>query len=249
MSRYILAARWRIEPVLTVEELESGYGAMQVLWGPSLHITPGSVTSLLGPNGVRKTTLLKTVFGLTRPWRGRIVYQGREITYLPTHQKVELGIVVVPDGKHLFAGLSVHENLTMGAYRKRALKRTDESLDLVYSLFPILKERIRQKAGLLSGGEQQMLTIARALMTRPKLIMLDEPSQGLAPKIAREVFRAIDRLKAEIGLTILLVEQDVKSSLAASDMVYILHEGRIKACGKAEDLEKSREIREAYLGI
>jgi branched-chain amino acid transport system ATP-binding protein len=125
----------------------------------------------------------------------------------------------------------------------------DESLALVYSLFPVLKDRAHQKAGSLSGGEQQMLVIARALMTRPKLIMLDEPSQGLAPKIVGEVFKAIDKLKTEIGLTILLVEQDVKASLAASDMVYILHEGRVKAHGKAEDLEKSREIREAYLGI
>jgi len=235
--------------MLTVEGLESGYGAMQVLWGPSLQVKEGSITSLLGPNGAGKTTLLRTVFGLTAPWKGRIVFEGQEITHLPTHKKVEMGIVLAPEGRHLFAGMDVHENLIMGAYLKKALKRMDESLALVYSLFPVLKDRAHQKAGSLSGGEQQMLVIARALMTRPKLIMLDEPSQGLAPKIVGEVFKAIDKLKTEIGLTILLVEQDVKASLAASDMVYILHEGRVKAHGKAEDLEKSREIREAYLGI
>jgi len=235
--------------MLGVEDLESGYGAMQVLWGPSLQVKSGSITSLLGPNGVGKTTLLRTVFGLTAPWKGKIIYEGQEITHLPTHKKVEMGIVLVPEGRHLFTGMNVHENLIMGAYLKKALKRMEESLALVYSLFPVLKDRAHQKAGSLSGGEQQMLTIARALMTRPGFIMLDEPSQGLAPKTAGEVFRAIRRLKTEMGLNILLVEQDVKASLAASDMVYILHEGRIKAHGKAEDLEKSREIREAYLGI
>lgn len=235
--------------MLGVEDLESGYGAMQVLWGPSLQVKSGSITSLLGSNGVGKTTLLRTVFGLTAPWKGKIIYEGQEITHLPTHKKVEMGIVLVPEGRHLFTGMNVHENLIMGAYLKKALKRMEESLALVYSLFPVLKDRAHQKAGSLSGGEQQMLTIARALMTRPGFIMLDEPSQGLAPKTAGEVFRAICRLKTEMGLTILLVEQDVKASLAASDMVYILHEGRIKAHGKAEDLEKSREIREVYLGI
>ena len=235
--------------MLRVEDLESGYGPMQVLWGPSLQIKEGSITSLLGPNGAGKTTLLRTVFGLTAAWKGRIIYQGQEITHLPTHKKVEMGIVLAPEGRHLFAGMKVHENLSMGAYQKKALRRLDESLDLVYSLFPVLKDRAHQKAGSLSGGEQQMLVIGRALMTRPKLIMLDEPSQALAPKLAGEVFKTISRLKTEIGLTILLVEQDVKASLAASDMVYILHEGRVKASGKAEDLAKSREIREAYLGI
>jgi len=235
--------------MLEVEDLESGYGAMQVLWGPSLHVMQGSITSLLGPNGAGKTTLLRTVFGLSPPWKGRIVYEGRDITALPTHKKVELGLVLVPEGRHLFPGMSVEENLHMGAYLRKALHHLEESLTLVYSLFPILKDRARQKAGSLSGGEQQMLVIARALMTKPKLIMLDEPSQGLAPKIVGEVFKAIDRLKGEVGLTILLVEQDIKASLAASDMVYILHEGRMKAHGKAEELEKSHEIREAYLGM
>ena len=246
---YTSGVRWGNENMLKVEGIESGYGAMQVLWGPSLEVEKGSITALLGPNGVGKTTLLRTVLGLIEPWGGRIIYEDVEVTHLPTHKKVELGIVLVPEGKHLFTGMNVHENLTMGAYPKEALKNMDDSLELVYSLFPILKERTRQKAGFLSGGEQQMLTIGRALMTRPKLIMLDEPSQGLAPKLVGEVFETIERMKAEIGLTILLVEQNIEASLSASDSVYILHEGKIKAHGSAEEIEKSPEIREAYLGI
>ncbi|UCD71623.1 MAG: ABC transporter ATP-binding protein [Syntrophobacterales bacterium] len=235
--------------MLRIEDLESGYGPMQVLWGPSIEVKKGSITSLLGPNGAGKTTLLGSIFGSVEPWGGSITYEEKDVTRLPTHEKVALGIVLVPEGRHLFTGMSVHENLIMGAYPKEALKNMDDSLELVYSLFPILKERAKQKAGSLSGGEQQMLTIARALMTRPKLIMLDEPSQGLAPKLVGEVFETIKRMKAEIGLTILLVEQNVEASLSASDSVYILHEGRIKAHGKAKEIENSREVREAYLGI
>ena len=235
--------------MLEVTDLESGYGPMQVLWGPSIEIKEGSITSLLGPNGVGKTTLLRTIFGSIEPWRGAITYEGKEITRLPTHKKVEMGVVLVPEGRHLFVGMSVIENLIMGAYLREARRHMDDSLELVYALFPILKARAKQRAGSLSGGEQQMLTIARALMSKPRLIMLDEPSQGLAPKLVGEVFETLERMKAEIGLTILLVEQNVQASLNASDSVYILHEGRIKAHGKAEEIEKSHEIREAYLGI
>jgi branched-chain amino acid transport system ATP-binding protein len=246
---YTSDVRWGNENMLKVEGIESGYGPMQVLWGPSLEVEKGSITSLLGPNGVGKTTLLKTVCGLIEPWGGRIIYEDGEVTHLPIHKKVELGIVLVPEGRHLFTGMNVHENLIMGAYPKEALRNMDDSLELVYSLFPVLKERTKQKAGSLSGGEQQMLTIGRALMTRPKLIMLDEPSQGLAPKLVGEVFETIERMKAEIGLTILLVEQNVEASLSASDRVFILHEGRIKAHGSAKEIENSPEIREAYLGM
>lgn len=235
--------------MLSVENLEAGYGPMQVLWKPSLEVKKGSITSLLGPNGVGKSTLLWTVLGSIEPWGGKIFYENEEITYLPTHKKVDLGITLVPEGKHLFGEMSVRENLTMGAYRKEALQKKNDSLELVYSLFPILKERDRQRAGTLSGGQQQMVTIGRALMTRPKLIMLDEPSQGLAPKLVGEVFETIEKLKAEIGLTILLVEQNAEASLKAADYVYIMHEGRIKAQGTTEEISGSREIREAYLGI
>jgi branched-chain amino acid transport system ATP-binding protein len=235
--------------MLKVENLESGYGPMQVLWQPSLEVKKGSITSLIGPNGVGKSTLLRTVLGSVQPWAGKITYEGMEITQQPTHKKVDLGITLVPEGKHLFVGMTVRENLIMGAYRKEALKYKDDSLELVYSLFPILKERGKQAAGSLSGGEQQMVTIGRALMTKPKLIMLDEPSQGLAPKLVGEVFETVEKLKKEIGLTILLVEQNAEACLKAADHVYIMHEGRIKAEGTAEEISGSTEIREAYLGI
>jgi branched-chain amino acid transport system ATP-binding protein len=235
--------------MLRVKDLESGYGPMQVLWQPSLEVKKGSITSLLGPNGVGKSTLLRTVLGSVEPWKGEITYEGTNITFLPPHKKVDLGITLVPEGKHLFVEMTVQENLIMGAYRKKALEHKDDSLNLVYSLFPVLKERGRQAAGSLSGGEQQMVTIGRALMTRPKLIMLDEPSQGLAPKLVGEVFETIEKLKADMGLTILLVEQNADACLKAADYVYIMHEGRIKAEGTTGEIAASSDIREAYLGI
>lgn len=235
--------------MLKIENLESGYGAMQVLWQPSLEVKKGTITSLLGPNGVGKSTLLKTVLGVVEPWGGKIFYEGKDVTNLPSHKKVDLGLTLVPEGKHLFGGMTVHENLIMGAYRKEAMQYINESLELVYSLFPILKERDTQGAGTLSGGQQQMVTIARALMTKPKMIMLDEPSQGLAPKLVGEVFETVVKLQAEVGLTILLVEQNAEASLNAANYVYIMHEGRIKAEGKPEYIKGSPDIREAYLGI
>ena len=235
--------------MLTVEKLESGYGPMQILWQPSLTVERGTITSLLGPNGAGKSTTIATIFGTVAPWRGRVEFEGVDVTRAPTHVKVDLGITFVPEGKHLFQGMTVYENLTMGAYRKEALKSLEQSLALVYSLFPILEERKGQIAGSLSGGQQQMVTIGRALMTQPRLVMLDEPSQGLAPKLVLEVFDTILRLKEEVGLTILLVEQNADAALNAADYVYIMHEGRIKAEGKPDEIRNSEDIREAYLGI
>ena len=235
--------------MLFIKDLESGYGPMQVLWKPSLQVKKGRITALLGPNGVGKSTLLSTVFGSVEPWEGTIHYKGEDITFVPTHKKVDMGVALVLEGKHLFLNMSVYENLSMGAYLKKALQYKDESMELVYSLFPHLKERSKQLAGSLSGGEQQMVTIGRALMTKPQLIMLDEPSQGLAPKLVGEVFETIIKMKNEIGLTILLVEQNAEASLNAADYVYIMHEGMIKAEGQPEDIKGSPEIREAYLGI
>ena len=235
--------------MLTVENLESGYGPMQILWQPSLNVGRGTITSLLGPNGAGKSTMIATIFGTVVPWRGKVVFEGADVTHAPTHAKVDMGITFVPEGKHLFKGMTVYENLAMGAYRKEARNSLEQSLALVYSLFPILKERRGQIAGSLSGGQQQMVTIGRALMTRPKLVMLDEPSQGLAPKLVLEVFDAILKLREEMGLTILLVEQNADAALGTADYVYIMHEGRIKAEGKPEEIRKSRDIREAYLGI
>jgi len=235
--------------LLTVENLESGYGPMQILWQPSLKVEQGTITSLLGPNGAGKSTTVSTIFGSVTPWKGNVVFEGDDITMAPTHEKVDRGITLVPEGKHLFKGMTVYENLTMGAYRKEALKHLEDTLALVYSLFPILEERKNQIAGSLSGGQQQMVTIGRALMTKPRLIMLDEPSQGLAPKLVLEVFETILKLKEEVGLTILLIEQNAELVLNTADYVYVMHEGRIKAEGKPEEIQKSKDIREAYLGI
>ena len=235
--------------MLTVKDLESGYGTMQVLWKPSLQVKKGAITSLLGPNGVGKSTFLSTVFGSVEPWQGEIIYDGEDVTRFPTHKKVDKGIALVPEGKHLFPNMTVYENLVMGAYLKKAMKHKEESMELVYSLFPRLKERSKQSAGSLSGGEQQMVTIGRALMTKPKLIMLDEPSQGLAPLLVLEVFETIQKMKEQMGLTVLLVEQNADASLNAADYVYIMHEGTIKAEGSPEEIKGSPEIREAYLGI
>lgn len=235
--------------MLKVTELESGYGPMQVLWKPSLHVKKGSITSLLGPNGAGKSTFITTVFGSILPWGGSVVYNGSDVTQVPTHKKVDLGVALVPEGKHLFPNMTVHENLLMGAYLKKAAAYKEESLAMIHTLFPRLKEREDQTAGSLSGGEQQMVTIARALMTRPQLIMLDEPSQGLAPLLVQEVFDTIQKMKNDIGLTVLLIEQNADASLNAADYVYIMHEGRIKAEGSPEEIKGSQEIREAYLGI
>jgi len=222
---------------------------MQVLWGPSLEIKKRSITSLLGPNGVGKSTLLSTIFGAVTPWGGAIRYNDKDITMMPTHKKVDLGIALVPEGKHLFPNMTVYENLFMGAYLKKAFVKKDDSFEIIYSLFPRLKERAQQLAGSLSGGEQQMVTIGRALMTCPELIMLDEPSQGLAPKLVDEVFDTIQKMKDDIGLTILVVEQNADASLNAADYVYVMHEGMIKAEGSPEKIKGSPDIREAFLGI
>lgn len=235
--------------MLDVKDLESGYGPMQVLWKPSLTVKKGNITSLLGPNGVGKSTLLGTVFGSVPPWGGQVRYNGEDVTSFPTHKKVDLGLALVPEGKHLFPNMTVYENLAMGAYPKKALPHRDKNMELVFTLFPRLQERQWQAAGSLSGGEQQMVTIGRALMTHPQLIMLDEPSQGLAPLLVREVFETINKMKTDIGLTVLLIEQNADASLKSGDYVYIMHEGTIKADGTPEEIKGSKEIREAYLGI
>lgn len=235
--------------MLKVVNIESGYGPMQVLWGPDIEVKTGTITSLLGPNGAGKSTLLWTVLGSVKARGGNVVYEGKDVTSLRPHEKVDLGLTMVPEGKHLFKEMTVYDNLIMGAYRKEAREVRSENLELVYSMFPILEERYAQKAGSLSGGQQQMVTIGRALMTKPKLIMMDEPSQGLAPKLVHEIFETIEKLKEEIGLTILLVEQNAAASLEAADYVYVMHEGSIKAEGTPEEIKGSDEIKEAYLGM
>jgi len=234
--------------MLKVDGLESGYGLVQVLWNAALEVKAGSITALLGPNGAGKTTLLRTIFGTLKPLRGRITYENRDVTYLPPHEKVKRGLVLVPEGRRLFGNMTVEENLTMGAYFKAALAHKNESLNMVYSLFPVLKERGKQRAVTLSGGEQQMLTIGRGLMSRPRLMMLEEPSQGLAPKLVREVFRAVEKMRRDASLTLLLVEQSVDYALDLCDYAYIMDGGRVKAGGTPGEIKES-EVREAYLGV
>ncbi len=234
--------------MLFVKDLESGYGEMQVLWGVNLEVSKKSITTVVGPNGAGKTTTLKTIFGIIKPWKGVIEFDGNDVTNVPPHRKVEIGMTMVLEGRHLFPNMTVEENLTLGAYTKRGEESMTETLELVYSLFPILKERSKQKAGTLSGGEQQMLAIARALMTNPELILMDEPSQGLAPKLVGELFETIAKLRDE-GLTILLVEQNVFASLEISDYVYVLNEGMIVYQGTAEEVKESEEVKKAYLGL
>ena len=235
--------------MLKVEKLESGYGSMQVLWGPDLEVKAGSITSLLGPNGAGKSTLLWTILGTVTPTNGKVFFEKQDVTDLPAHKKVNLGLTMVPEGKNLFKEMTVFDNLSMGAYRKEAQEVKQENLELVYSMFPILAERKDQLAGSLSGGQQQMVTIGRALMTKPKFIMMDEPSQGLAPKLIMEIFQTIVKMKEEIGLTILLVEQNAAASLGAADYVYVMHEGSIKAEGTPDEIKGSDEIKESYLGM
>ncbi len=235
--------------MLKLENLESGYGPMQVLWKIGLHAEQGNVTALLGPNGAGKSTTLMTTLGSIKPWGGKIYFEDKDVTNMPSHKRVEMGMTLVPEGRHIFPNLTVRENILMGAYTKRASKLMRESLGLIYALFPVLKERPNQKAGTLSGGQQQMLTIARSLMTRPKLLMLDEPSQGLAPKLVGEVFETILKVQKDMNLTVLLVEQNVDITLEIARYVYIMHEGTIKAEGSAEKIQRSEEIRVAYLGM
>jgi len=234
--------------MLFVKDLESGYGEMQVLWGVDLEVEEKTVTTILGPNGAGKTTTLRTIFGLNKPWKGIVEFEKEDVTYMPPHQKVEKGIAMVLEGRHLFPSMTVEENLKLGAYTKRAEEKINDSTELVYSLFPRLKERRDQKAGTLSGGEQQMLAVGRALMSAPKLILMDEPSQGLAPKLVVEVFETISKLREE-GLTILLVEQNVFASLEISDYAYVLGDGKVILGGTVDEIRDSEEVKKAYVGV
>lgn len=234
--------------VLSVRSLESGYGEMQVLWGVDIDVVEGSFTVVLGPNGAGKTTLLKTIMGIVRPWSGRVEFEGIDVTLAPPHRKVAMGISMVPEGRRLFPELTVEENLILGSYAK-GFKDIEDSIDMVYRVFPRLKERRLQKAGTLSGGEQQMLAIARALVSRPKLLLLDEPSQGLAPKLALEIVEVLARLRDEEGLTILMVEQNVAAALRKADSIYVMDQGRVVAKGRPEELTSLEDLRRAYFGF
>jgi branched-chain amino acid transport system ATP-binding protein len=234
--------------ILEINNVTSGYGEVQILWGSSLKLEEGKLTCLVGGNGVGKTTLLRTVMGLIRPWEGSISFEGRDVSRVSAHAKAELGLILVPEGRQLFTDMSVYENLEMGASNKRARPKFKENLERVYTMFPRLKERQDQKTGTLSGGEQQMVAVARGVMADPKVLMIDELSLGLAPVLMLDLFESLKSLR-ELGITILLVEQNVQMALAISNYGYILSEGKVELEGPARELSKQEHIRTTYLGL
>ena len=236
------------DTVLEITGLEAGYGEVQVLWGISLAVARGRLTTLVGANGAGKTTTLRAVVGSIAPWVGRVVLENEDVTRLPAHAKAARGLVLVPEGRQLFGAMTVEENLEMGAFSQRARRRSAERLERVFALFPRLAERRRQKAGTLSGGEQQMLAISRGLMSDPEVLIIDELSLGLAPVIVHQLFATLKQLK-EGGLTILLVEQNVHLAFAVSDYAYVIAEGRVFTEGPPRTLAALPEIRRAYLGL
>ncbi len=234
--------------LLEINSLTSGYEEVQILWGVDLKLEQGKLTTLVGSNGVGKTTLLSTVMGLLRPWQGTVTFAGRDVTHLSAHGRANAGMVLVPEGRQLFTDMTVYENLEMGAFSRRARATFKQNLDKVFELFPRLQERAYQKAGTLSGGEQQMVAVGRGLMAEPEVLMLDELSLGLSPLLALTLFEALTRLK-KTGLTMLLVEQNVAMALAVSDYAYVLSQGKVWLEGEARELLKNDEIRRTYLGI
>ena len=234
--------------VLEIRDIASGYGEVQILWSASLKLEEGKLTCLVGGNGSGKTTMLRTVMGLIRPWNGSVWFQGRDVSRLPAYAKAEMGLVLVPEGRQLFTDMTVYENLEMGASAQRARRDFKNNLDRVYAMFPRLQERQRQKAGTLSGGEQQMLAVGRGIMANPVILMIDELSLGLSPVLTLNLFESLKKLR-DLGITILLVEQNVQMALAISDYGYVLAEGRSELEGPARQLIKNEHIRAAYLGL
>ena len=228
--------------------MSAGYGGTQVVWGVSMQCKDGTISVIVGPNGAGKTTTLKTVNGLLKPWSGGIYFGGNDITDLPAFRRVEGGLASCPEGRRLFPQLSTEANLMLGAYSRRARHAAETTLDFVYELFPKLKERAKLNVGKLSGGEQQMVSIGRALMTRPKMIILDEPSLGLAPKLTAEIFEKLVELRKE-GLSMLIVEQNAVQALGVADYAYVLQEGKVINEGPPVELMDSEELRKAYFSI
>jgi branched-chain amino acid transport system ATP-binding protein len=243
--------------MLRVRNLRAAYGSVEALRGVSLHVDAGEIVTIIGANGAGKSTLLNTLAGIVRPLGGSAVFSGEDMAFLPAETVAQRGCVLVPEGRQIFAELSVHENLLLGAYlRMRGLRgagrrggrqELDRDRDMIHALFPVLKKRSEQRAGTLSGGEQQMLALGRALMARPRLLMLDEPSIGLAPLVVKEIFRVIAGLRAQ-GATVLLVEQNARAALSIADRGYVMETGRIMVEGTAEQLGLNHDVRRAYLG-
>jgi branched-chain amino acid transport system ATP-binding protein len=234
--------------LLEIQSVSSGYGELQILWDVSLGLEPGKLTALVGSNGMGKTTLLRTIMGQIKPWQGSVSFDSRDVTRASPYAKAAQGLVLVPEGRQLFTEMSVYENLEMGAFPRRAQDSFSHNLKRAYELFPRLKERPFQKAGTLSGGERQMLAVARGLMAQPEILMIDELSLGLAPNLVLEIFEVLQRLKSE-GLTMLLVEQNVQLALAVSDYAYVMADGRVVLEGPSRQVASDDHVREAYLGI
>ena len=233
---------------LKIEGLKVNYGNIRALKGIDLAVEQGQIVTLIGSNGAGKSTTMNTVSGLLRAAEGKIEFDGKDMTNKPSDQIVKSGIILSPEGRQVFPRMSVYENLMMGAFTVKSASDKQEALKQVYDLFPILEERSKQYAGTLSGGEQQMLAVGRAMMARPRLLMLDEPSLGLAPLIIKEIFNLIVRINKEMGTTILLVEQNARMALSISDYGYVLETGNIILSGKGSDLINDDKVKEAYLG-
>ncbi len=235
--------------MLKVESLNAGYGDVQILWNLSIDIEPGSITALIGSNGVGKTTLLRTIAGAIKPYSGSIIYGQEDITGLSQPNRARMGIMMVPEGRQLYSGLTVEDNLMMGAYTRRDKKKIKEDLEWVYTILPRLKERRKQLAGTLSGGEAQMCAVARGLMAAPKLLLLDELSLGLAPGIADDLIKVLKGIHESRDITILLVDQDVQIALELASSGYVIVHGSVEMSGESEKLLKNPDIRKAYMGI
>jgi branched-chain amino acid transport system ATP-binding protein len=234
--------------LLEVHDVNSGYGELQILWDASMSLEPGQLTTLVGSNGSGKTTLLRTIMGQLKPWSGSVIFDGEDVSKLPPYTKADLGLIMVPEGRQLFSSMSVRENLEMGATPKRARAHMAQNLERIFDIFPRLAERADQKAGTMSGGEQQMLAVARGIMSEPRILMVDELSLGLAPVLTLDLFMALRKLRNE-GLTILLVEQNVRMALKVSDYAYVFNEGKVDLSGPSSEVENNKEVRRAYLGI
>ncbi len=238
----------RVNSILKIENLTVRYGRAEALRGIRIHIASGQMVSLIGANGAGKSTMLKAITGLVRPFRGEIHFEGRRIDGIQPQVGVRLGLALVPEGRQVFPEMTVLENLEMGAYLRKGQKEITLSLESIYTLFPILKNRKSQWAGSLSGGEQQMLAVGRALMTNPKLLLVDELSLGLAPIVVKDLSKTVVRINREKKVTVLLVEQNAKLALSLTDYTYVLETGKISLEGKAGELLQNEDVRRAYLG-
>ena len=234
--------------MLELKDVNAGYGTFQALFDISLEVNAGEAVAVIGPNGAGKTTLMRVISGMTAPFSGDLKMEEQSLTTIPPHQIVELGIAHVPENRRLFPGMTVEDNLKLGAFAKKARGDSKKSLDFVYELFPRMKERRNQLAGTMSGGEQQMCAIGRAIMSGPKLLLMDEPSAGLAPVVVQQVFGLVRRIREE-GYTVLIVEQNVQQVLKVVDRAYLLEAGQLIDSGKSSDLLESETVRKAYMGL